>query len=110
MYSKDRSTIIDRREQLRVKLKSLAAEARIIRREERRTSGVLQHELWFHRIKVVRSEARCTHLAYGFIRGRTLDQMESKSDSPPNWDKVRAMLKKYGPVGMLEPEVMRKAA
>lgn len=110
MYAKDRTTVIDRREQLRVKVKSLAAEARIIRKEELRTTGVLQHELWHHRISVVRSEARCTHLAYGFIRGRTLEQMEAKSDTPPDWERVRKMLKKYGPTGMLEPEVMRKAA
>lgn len=58
----------------------------------------------------MRSAARSTHLAYGFIRGRTLEQMEAKSETEPDWDNVRKMLKKYGPVGMLEPEVMRKAA
>lgn len=112
MYGKDHVTIIDRREMLRVKLKSLAEEARIIRREEQRTHTVLRDELHRHRVLVVRSEARATHLAYGFIRGRTLEQMEASSDpaAPPNWDKVRSMLKRYGPVGMLEPEIMRKAA
>lgn len=110
MYAKDNVTIVDRREMLRVKLKSLTAEAKIIRREEQRTHTELRHELWWHRVSVVRGEARCTHLAYGFIRGRTLEQMEKKSVCPPNWEKVRAMLKKYGPAGMLEPEAMRKAA
>jgi hypothetical protein len=110
MYAKDKAVILDRREMLRVKLKSLAAEAKIIRREEKRTFGVIRDELWKHRITVVRSEARCTHLAYGFIKGHTLEQMEQKSDTPPDWGKVRAMLKKYGPIGMLEPEVMRQAA
>lgn len=110
MYAKDKITIVDRREMLRVKLKSLAAEAKIIRREETRTHSGLRAELWLHRVSIVRSEARCTHLAYGFIRGRTLEQMEPKSDSPPDWERVRKMLKKYGPAGMLEPEVLRKAA
>lgn len=110
MYAKDHVTIIDRREMLRVKLKSLAAEAKIIRAEEQRTHTVLRSELHDHRVKVVRSEARCTHLAYGFIRGRTLEQMEPSSETEPDWDRVRKMLKKYGPAGMLEPEVMKKAA
>lgn len=110
MYAKDRTTIIDRREMLRVKLKNLADEARLIRREESKTHGALREELRGHRRGIVRSEARCTLLAYGFIKGLTLEQMEPKRDSEPNWDKVRAMLKKYGPVGMLEPEVMKKAA
>lgn len=35
MYGKDRTTITDRREMLRVKLKSLGEEARIIRLEEK---------------------------------------------------------------------------
>lgn len=137
MYAEDRCTITDRREMLRVKLKSLAAESKIIRQETERLQGCknrevkytdhrgiervrrvayggrwgsLQQELLIHRRSIVRSEARCTLLAYGFIRGRTLEQMEGKSTCPPNWDKVRAMLKKYGPVGMLEPEQMKQAA
>ena len=112
MYAKDRNTIVDRREMLRVKLKSLAEEARIIRREEQRTHGALRAELHQHRIGVVRNESRATHLAYGFIRGLTREQME------PGWEarvkqwrqyttpfneekalmaKVDAMVKKYGP-------------
>lgn len=99
MYAKDRNTILDRREMLRVKLKSLAEEARIIRREERRTWGQLREELHLHRVRDVRTEARATHLAYGFLRGRTLEQMEPgrvKLD-PYLQGKVDAMLKKYGP-------------
>lgn len=108
MYAKDQTTIIDRRELLRVKLKSLAEEARIIRREESRTHGALREELSWHRRGVVRNEARATHLAYGFIRGLTRDQMEPKREplipltTPDLWErqrmeKVNAMVKKYGP-------------
>ena len=114
MYAKDRTTVIDRREMLRVKLKSLAVEARIIRREEQRSWGPLLNELHLHRVHEVRWAARDTHLAYGFIRGRTLQQMEANCNDEdwvaPRWESIRKMLKKYGPVGMLEPEVMRKAA
>lgn len=113
MYAKDRTTIQDRREMLRVKLKSLAEETRIIRREERRTHGALREELYLHRTRAVGVEARLTHLAYGFIRGRTYEQMEATTKSPltpASWERVRAMLKKYGPAGLFEPEVMKKAA
>lgn len=99
--------IVDRREMLRVKLKSLAAEARIIRREERRARGELREELYLHRINDVRRAARSTLLAYGLIRGRTLDQMEPKRYSEPDWDAIGKMLKKYGPD---EEIVLPKAA
>ncbi len=45
MYDRNKTTIIDRREMLRVKIKSLAAEIRIIHIEERRTFGQIQQEL-----------------------------------------------------------------
>lgn len=93
----------DRREMLRVKLKSLAEESRIIRKEERRTHGALRDELHLHRVGVVRYEARCTHIAYGLIRGRTLMQMEGRDTMYPLIaEKVSAMLKKYGPVVALK--------
>lgn len=62
MYDKN-TVLIDRREMLRVKAKSLAEEAHLIRREERRTRGLLRDELRWHRTGVVRFEARATHLA-----------------------------------------------
>lgn len=109
MYAKDRITVQDRREMLRVKINSLAVEARIIRREERRTNGLLRIELHDHRVKEVRSEARHTHLAYGLIRGRRYEQMErSVTGYPPDWERVRKMIKRYGPLGFAEPECMTK--
>ena len=99
----------DRREMLKVKVKSLAEEARIIRTAEQRTHGILREELHNHRVVQLRHEARCTCLAYGFIRGRTLEQMEGKSKFSqqavghpvcylwPGWKRVREMVKKYGP-------------
>lgn len=108
MYSKDKTTIIDRREMLRVKLKSLAEEARIIRKEEQRTFGQLQNELHLHRVKELRFEARATHVAYGLIKGRTLAQIEpirykgwptyaAEAADKKLFERVAAMIKKYGP-------------
>lgn len=89
--------LIDRREMLKVKVKALAEEARIIRKEERKLKGGdLRDELHRHRVFEVRSEARAAHLAYGFIRGRTLQQMETAAREPFPTDKVVRMCKKYG--------------
>jgi hypothetical protein len=51
----------------------------------------------------LRREARLTALALGFIRGRTLEQMEAKTYRPlteGDWKEINAMLKKYGPAGL----------
>lgn len=101
MYDKT-GKLIDRREMLKIKLKSLAAESRIIRREESRTRGALREELYLHRIGIVRQEARSTLIAYGLIRGRSLEQMEAKSHTPPDWDRINQMLKKYGPKEVIQ--------
>lgn len=99
MYSKS-GEIMDRREMLRVKVKSLADEARLIRREEQRTVGPLRDELQLHRREVVRHAARTSHMAYALIRGRPVDSIEKprnqRSDS--FWKAVRTMIEKYGPL------------
>lgn len=102
MYAKD-GTLLDRREMLRVKLKNLAQESKLIRREEQRArAGQLRDELALHRRGIVRTAARDTHLAYGFIKGRALIQMEHNCEhkdwSRPNWDAITKMVKRYGPV------------
>lgn len=96
---------------LKIKLKSLATEARIIRGEEvrirnrarkRRAKGhvidvtATLDAMHYHRIKDVRREARATHLAYGFLRGRSYTTMENKASRTPDWSRVEAMIKKYG--------------
>lgn len=98
---------------LKVKINTLAAEARIIKREEHRTFTRIEYEVegWdpvtkkatgqkktrvkyvkrdrplrmalrAHRISAVRSEARASLLAYGFMRGRTLKMMEDYVHAP----------------------------
>lgn len=85
---------------LRVKLKSLAEEARIIRLEETRAikhqKYSLQASLRWHRVDTVRSEARHTLLAYQYLSGRSYDACEQPGSRPVDWKKVEAMVKKYG--------------
>ena len=93
----------DRRYALKIKIKSLAAEARIIRHEEKRAKAIgtmgaraKRESLYLHRTGIVRREARYTLLAYGFLRGKSYAQLEAKCKLPPNWKKVQAMVEKYG--------------
>lgn len=98
MYHRETKALVDRREMLRIKVKSLAEEARIIRREEQRTWGVLREELHHHRVVQVRRAARSAHLAYGLIKGRTLLQMEpiSRASGAQDWPAIYKMVVRYG--------------
>jgi len=66
---------------LRVNVKSLAAEAKIIRQEFRRTK--LQ-ELELHRRGRVREEARYAQLALAFVRGMCYNDVEKKCSKKPD--------------------------
>jgi hypothetical protein len=86
---------------LRVKLKSLAAEAGIIRHEERKANRnrdfTLQNSLSEHRKIVVRREARSTLLAYQYLRGVPYFACETPSENnPPDWESVGRMVWRYG--------------
>lgn len=97
---------------LKVKIKSLAAEAVIIRREERRfkkRNHPVRLDLAAHRRFAVRPEARDALLAYGFLRGRAYKQIEAKAHKPPNWQNVSRLAAKYGtPDAMKSFEYWRK--
>src|SRR3954470_1447653 len=82
MYTKE-GTIQDRREMLRIKVKSLAAGARKIRARGRKSHGMLRDEMRNHRVLDVRRESRSAGLALGFVKGRTLEEMENVSFTPP---------------------------
>lgn len=98
---------------LRVKAMSLAAEASIIRKHERK---ILKHSRWqaiyhtiedakdsrlvftslhHHRVNVVRKHCRTANLAYGFVRGRSYKQMEQKCYEHPDWSAVEKLVLKY---------------
>lgn len=86
---------------LKVKIKSLAAEAHIIRLEERRAGRSkypqpLRSSLREHRVGVVRSEQRLSLLAYAFLRGRPLYAVERKCKAAPDWTRVAKLVEKFG--------------
>jgi hypothetical protein len=94
---------------LKVKVTSLAEEARIIRRiarkvraahDRKRHPGDVPPQAWFglnaHRTFDVRREARSSHLAYGFLRGVPYRAMEEKAHEAPNWKRVEQLVTKYG--------------
>lgn len=87
----------DFRRALRVKVKSLAEEARIIRREENLAKTPWEVlNLREHRTGIVRRAMREALLAYGFIRGLAYGKMEAKANDPPDWKNVRSMVVRYG--------------
>ena len=86
---------------LKIKIKSLAEEARIIRKEEIkakfRKDNNLRESLYEHRTWSVRRAARNTQIAYGYIRGKSYRQIENKANSEPDWKSVYDMVRKYDP-------------
>lgn len=97
--------------QLKVKVSTLAAEARIIRnlerarkRQRRRTTfgkpffpvDPTLLDLQLHRRVVVRKKARASLLAYGFLRGRPYRTMERFAHTAPDWARVERMILKFG--------------
>lgn len=79
---------------LKIKIMSLAAEAKIIRREEHRWPGAsdIRCGLHLHRVNNVRGEARASLLAYGFLRGRSYAAVED-AKSPDSFQRQHAMEK-----------------
>ena len=87
--------------ELKIKSKHLAAEARIIKFEERKLKRHKRmaeaRRLREHRLDKVRPAARSTHLAYGFLRGRAYRTIEDRrTRTAPNWNEVERMALKYG--------------
>lgn len=83
--------------ELKVKVLSLGAESKIIRREELRHTKrpITQSSLRGHRALVVRPEARHSLLAYGFLRGRPYKSIEYKCKVEPDWDKVYRIARRF---------------
>jgi hypothetical protein len=90
---------------LKIKIKSLAEEARIIRHEarkidkkilDREQAGRIKQDLNDHRTGIVREEARHSLLAYGLIRDVPYPVMEKKCNEAPNWSKIEKMAFRFG--------------
>lgn len=88
---------MDERIYLKIKVKSLAEEARIIRRERQKKHPFsIKEGLYRHNVDVIRPEVRSAHLAYGFFKGRAYGVMENRAKTEPNWDRIEKLVKKYG--------------
>lgn len=102
---------MSRKTHLKVKIKNLAAEAGIIRLEERKAkqhrNNAKTQEHWNehhrafmdlkdHRKGIVRDVARINLLAYGFLRGRSYAQMENYTREAPRFNKVYEIIKRFG--------------
>ena len=89
--------MINRKIALKIKVKHLAAEARIIREEEYRTNGDTRDWLHIHRVHNVRNECRASQIAYGFAKGTPLEKMERYPENIPIsvWSRVTKMIKLY---------------
>lgn len=101
---------------LKIKIKSLAAEARMIRQQELKTHThhkdgsldakniELRDSLALHRRWDVRNECRAAHIAYGFLRGRSYRQIEPSTHTDAFTmakivQRAEAIARKYGQVG-----------
>ena len=96
---------------LKIKIKSLADEARTIRLEEKKWPGEDPKRLglYFHRILDVRQEARSAQLAYGFLRKRAYKQLENKTRKPLDHKRIAELIRKYGAeFSGVEKELLQK--
>jgi hypothetical protein len=80
--------------QLRCNLKSLAAEARIIRQETRRAGPPYRSALIQHRRGRLREESRYANLALGYLRGRAYRQIEKSCKMPASAERIIDKLKR----------------
>lgn len=89
--------MINKKLGLKVKVKHLAEESRIIRKEEKQNAGDTRDWLYLHRILGVRPECRATHIAYAFAKGTALKKIEKYPEQIPTqvWKRVTMMVKKY---------------
>ncbi len=81
---------------LRIKVKNLADEARTIREEARKTSGMAKWDLNHHRTHTVRWAARHNLLAYGLLRRVPYEVIEKTCREAPNFSVVEKHAKKFG--------------
>ncbi len=81
---------------LRIKVRSLADEAKSIRREARKTIGMVKWRLNHHRTTVVRDHARHNLLAYGILRGVPYGAMEVECHEKPNFPRVAKLAGWFG--------------
>lgn len=104
---------VDKRVYLKIKLKSLLEEAKIIRKEQGRAQRsykwckvhedentadymFMRIDLERHRRYTVRPEARATLLAYGYLCSKPYEVIEQRSKKLIPFDRIESMVKRYG--------------
>lgn len=97
---------------LKIKIKSLAAESTLIRKDELKyrnraraarlkqidTSRLeeIRYGLYHHRTRDVRMESRASNLAYGYLRGLAYKSIEKTCKVPPSESRIADLVAKYG--------------
>jgi hypothetical protein len=89
--------MINKKLALKVKVKHLAQEVRIIKHEEKKNDGDTRNWLYLHRVTGVRPECRATHIAYAFAKGHPLRTIERYPEKIPTsvWARVAKMVMLY---------------
>jgi len=81
---------------LRIKIKTAAEEARLIRAEAHKTWGDARWDLNAHRTGKLRRHARENLLVYGALRGVPYEVMERRCETPPNFSNVEKTALRFG--------------
>jgi len=82
--------------QLRVNVKSLAAEARFIRHEMRRTQSVeAKGSLAYHRRLRLKPEARLAHLALAYVKGVPYRKVENHCKDKVKSDALHKKINRF---------------
>lgn len=81
---------------LRIKVRSLADEARSIREEAKKTTGMVKWGLNDHRKTIVRDHARHNLLAYGCLKNTPYSDMEKWCYETPDFLRVAKIAKRFG--------------
>jgi len=89
---------------LREEIKINATRARELRQEARETSGLDRHYLKIE-ANDYGEQTRYPHLALGYLRGRTIEQMESKTTHPDNLPWADGILRIAKQVWLRGPDI-----
>jgi len=92
---------------LRCRVKSLAEEARMFRKEENRASLMYSESLRSHRIDTLRRNARYAQLALAFVRGRPYRDIENEYNKGVLVGRLALEIREYAPcvVANMEAEI-----
>lgn len=89
---------------------TLAQQSRILKKLEKNKNPNISKGIHYTRVHVLRKEARSTHIALGFLRGRSLSEMEkpyrpadkghitskNMTRTIPNWTRIEELVVKHG--------------